>query len=137
METIAAKQQLESFINEMVHWEKKWGNVLESNPDELFSENGMNLRLDELVTIQNKYLSSKALSLQQDRRMTLSFTIPPEYNQVISEVTLLTGKKVEIQTKNDEGDNCRIYTLILEGDTWKVDIMKIDSLNWRSSRQVF
>ncbi|MCH4243021.1 NTF2 fold immunity protein [Acinetobacter gerneri] len=137
METIAAKQQLESFINEMVNWEKKWGNVLESNPDELFSENGMNLRLDELVTIQNKYLSSKALSLQQDRRVTLSFTIPPEYNQVISEVTLLTGKKVEICTKNDEGDDCRIYTLILEGDAWKVDIMKIDSLNWRSSRQVF
>ena len=137
METSEARQLLESFITDMLSWEKKWGDVFKKVPDELISENGINARLNELVLIQNSYLSEKALSLKQDRRVTLSFTIPPEYDQVVSEVNAINGKKIVIHTKNDEGDDCRVYTLIFEHEAWKVDIMKIDSLNWRSSRQVF
>lgn len=35
------------------------------------------------------------------------------------------------------GECYRKYTLIFEDEAWKVDIMKISSLNWRSSREVF
>ncbi|EHU2105163.1 NTF2 fold immunity protein [Acinetobacter baumannii] len=132
-----AKLVLENFINQMKDWEKKWGNVLEKNPDLIFNEEGMESRLNELVMIQNEYLSDKALSLKQDRRVTLTFGIPPEYEQLISKENIINEKKIEFYTKNNEGKECRIYTLIYENNNWKIDIMKIDSLDWKSSRQVF
>jgi len=132
-----AKLVLENFINQMKDWEKKWGNVLEKNPDLIFNEEGMESRLNELVMIQNEYLSDKALSLKQDRRITLTFGIPPEYEQLISKENIINEKKIEFYTKNNEGKECRIYTLIYENNNWKIDIMKIDSLDWKSSRQVF
>ncbi|WP_445405278.1 NTF2 fold immunity protein [Acinetobacter pittii] len=132
-----AKLVLENFINQMKDWEKKWGNVLERNPDLIFNEEGMESRLNELVMIQNEYLSDKALSLKQDRRITLTFGIPPEYEQIISKENIINEKKIEFYTKNNEGKECRIYTLICENNNWKIDIMKIDSLDWKSSRQVF
>ncbi|MFV5640229.1 MULTISPECIES: NTF2 fold immunity protein [Acinetobacter] len=132
-----AKLVLENFINKMKDWEKKWGGVLEKNPDLIFNEEGMESRLNELVMIQNEYLSDKALSLKQDRRVTLTFGIPPEYEQLISKENIINEKKIEFYTKNNEGKECRIYTLICENNNWKVDIMKIDSLDWKSSRQVF
>lgn len=132
-----AKLVLENFINQMKDWEKKWGNVLEKNPDLIFNEEGMESRLNELVMIQNEYLSDKALSLKQDRRVTLTFGIPPEYEQLISKENVINEKKIEFYTKNNEGKECRIYTLICENNNWKIDIMKIDSLDWKSSRQVF
>lgn len=132
-----AKLVLENFINQMKDWEKKWGNVLEKNPDLIFNEEGMESRLNELVMIQNEYLSDKALSLKQDRRITLTFGIPPEYEQLISKENIINEKKIEFYTKNNEGKECRIYTLICENNNWKIDIMKIDSLDWKSSRQVF
>jgi len=132
-----AKLVLENFINQMKDWEKKWGNVLEKNPDLIFNEEGMESRLNELVIIQNEYLSDKALSLKQDRRITLTFGIPPEYEQLISKENIINEKKIEFYTKNNEGKECRIYTLICENNNWKIDIMKIDSLDWKSSRQVF
>ncbi|MDC5275701.1 RhsIA family immunity protein [Acinetobacter baumannii] len=132
-----AKLVLENFINQMKDWEKKWGNVLEKNPDLIFNEEGMESRLNELVMIQNEYLSDKALSLKQDRRVTLTFGIPPEYEQFISKENIINEKKIEFYTKNNEGKECRIYTLIYENNNWKIDIMKIDSLDWKSSRQVF
>lgn len=132
-----AKLVLENFINQMKDWEKKWGDVLEKNPDLIFNEEGMESRLNELVMIQNEYLSDKALSLKQDRRVTLTFGIPPEYEQLISKENIINEKKIEFYTKNNEGKECRIYTLICENNNWKVDIMKIDSLDWKSSRQVF
>ncbi|CAA0178368.1 Immunity protein RhsIA [Acinetobacter baumannii] len=132
-----AKLILENFINQMKDWEKKWGNVLEKNPDLIFNEEGMESRLNELVMIQNEYLSDKALSLKQDRRVTLTFGIPPEYEQLISKENIINEKKIEFYTKNNEGKECRIYTLIYENNNWKIDIMKIDSLDWKSSRQVF
>ncbi|MCG6035765.1 RhsIA family immunity protein [Acinetobacter baumannii] len=132
-----AKLVLENFINQMKDWEKKWGNVLEKNPDLIFNEEGMESRLNELVMIQNEYLSDKALSLKQDRRITLTFGIPPEYEQLISKENIINEKKIEFYTKNNEGKKCRIYTLICENNNWKIDIMKIDSLDWKSSRQVF
>lgn len=132
-----AKLVLENFINQMKDWEKKWGDVLEKNPDLIFNEEGMESRLNELVMIQNEYLSDKALSLKQDRRVTLTFGIPPEYEQLISKENIINEKKIEFYTKNNEGKECRIYTLIYENNNWKIDIMKIDSLDWKSSRQVF
>ncbi|AUM26778.1 NTF2 fold immunity protein [Acinetobacter pittii] len=132
-----AKLVLENFINQMKDWEKKWGNILEKNPDLIFNEEGMESRLNELVMIQNEYLSDKALSLKQDRRVTLTFGIPPEYEQLISKENIINEKKIEFYTKNNEGKECRIYTLICENNNWKIDIMKIDSLDWKSSRQVF
>lgn len=132
-----AKLVLENFINQMKDWEKKWGNVLEKNPDLIFNEEGMESRLNELTMIQNEYLSDKALSLKQDRRITLTFGIPPEYEQLISKENIINEKKIEFYTKNNEGKECRIYTLICENNNWKIDIMKIDSLDWKSSRQVF
>ncbi|MCU7696654.1 RhsIA family immunity protein [Acinetobacter sp. AYS6] len=132
-----AKLVLENFINQMKGWEEKWGNVLEKNPDLIFNEEGMESRLSELVMIQNEYLSDKALSLKQDRRVTLTFGIPPEYEQLISKENIINEKKIEFYTKNNEGKECRIYTLIYENNNWKIDIMKIDSLDWKSSRQVF
>ncbi|XZW20176.1 NTF2 fold immunity protein [Acinetobacter baumannii] len=132
-----AKLVLENFINQMKDWEKKWGNVLEKNPDLIFNEEGMESRLNELVMIQNEYLSDKALSLKQDRRVTLTFGIPPEYEQLISKENIINEKKIEFYTKNNEGKECRIYILIYENNNWKIDIMKIDSLDWKSSRQVF
>lgn len=132
-----AKLVLENFINQMKDWEKKWGNILEKNPDLIFNEEGMESRLNELVMIQNEYLSDKALSLKQDRRVTLTFGIPPEYEQIISKENIINEKKIEFYTKNNEGKECRIYTLICENNNWKIDIMKIDSLDWKSSRQVF
>ncbi|MDC4987369.1 RhsIA family immunity protein, partial [Acinetobacter baumannii] len=129
-----AKLVLENFINQMKDWEKKWGNVLEKNPDLIFNEEGMESRLNELVMIQNEYLSDKALSLKQDRRVTLTFGIPPEYEQLISKENIINEKKIEFYTKNNEGKECRIYTLIYENNNWKIDIMKIDSLDWKSSR---
>ncbi|CAA0286486.1 NTF2 fold immunity protein [Acinetobacter baumannii] len=132
-----AKLVLENFINQMKDWEKKWGNILEKNPDLIFNEEGMESRLNELVMIQNEYLSDKALSLKQDRRITLTFGIPPEYEQVISKENIINERKIEFYTKNNEGKESRIYTLIYENNNWKIDIMKIDSLDWKSSRQVF
>lgn len=132
-----AKLVLENFINQMKDWEKKWGNILEKNPDLIFNEEGMESRLNELVMIQNEYLSDKALSLKQDRRITLTFSIPPEYEQVISKENIINERKIEFYTKNNEGKESRFYTLIYENNNWKIDIMKIDSLDWKSSRQVF
>lgn len=132
-----AKLVLENFINQMKDWEKKWGNILEKNPDLIFNEEGMESRLNELVMIQNEYLSDKALSLKQDRRITLTFGIPPEYEQVISKENIINEWKIEFYTKNNEGKESRFYTLIYENNNWKIDIMKIDSLDWKSSRQVF
>ncbi|MFW1842796.1 NTF2 fold immunity protein [Acinetobacter pittii] len=132
-----AKLVLENFINQMKDWEKKWGNILEKNQDLIFNEEGMESRLNELVMIQNEYLSDKALSLKQDRRVTLTFGIPPEYEQIISKENIINEKKIEFYTKNNEGKECRIYTLIYENNNWKIDIMKIDSLDWKCSRQVF
>ncbi|HDQ4282023.1 TPA: hypothetical protein P8700_001270 [Acinetobacter baumannii] len=132
-----AKLVLENFINQMKDWEKKWGNILEKNPDLIFNEEGMESRLNELVMIQNEYLSDKALSLKQDRRITLTFGIPPEYEQVISKENIINESKIEFYTKNNEGKESRFYTLIYENNNWKIDIMKIDSLDWKSSRQVF
>lgn len=131
------KLVLENFINQMKDWEKKWGNILEKNPDLIFNEEGMESRLNELVMIQNEYLSDKALSLKQDRRATLTFGIPPEYEQIISKENIINEKKIEFYTKNNEGKECRIYILIYENNNWKIDIMKIDSLDWKYSRQVF
>ncbi|KRW40833.1 hypothetical protein AO727_16730, partial [Acinetobacter baumannii] len=102
-----AKLVLENFINQMKDWEKKWGNVLEKNPDLIFNEEGMESRLNELVMIQNEYLSDKALSLKQDRRVTLTFGIPPEYEQLISKENIINEKKIEFYTKNNEGKECR------------------------------
>ncbi|MEI1703022.1 NTF2 fold immunity protein [Acinetobacter baumannii] len=132
-----AKLVLENFINQMKDWEKKWGNILEKNPDLIFNEEGMESRLNELVMIQNEYLSDKALSLKQDRRITLTFGIPPEYEQVISKENIINEREIEFYTKNNEGKESRFYTLIYENNNWKIDIMKIDSLDWKSSRQVF
>ncbi|MDC4368224.1 NTF2 fold immunity protein [Acinetobacter baumannii] len=132
-----AKLVLENFINQMKDWEKKWGNILEKNPDLIFNEEGMECRLNELVMIQNEYLSDKALSLKQDRRITLTFGIPPEYEQVISKENIINERKIEFYTKNNEGKESRFYTLIYENNNWKIDIMKIGSLDWKSSRQVF
>ncbi|MBJ9483012.1 NTF2 fold immunity protein [Acinetobacter baumannii] len=132
-----AKLVLENFINQMKDWEKKWGNILEKNPDLIFNEEGVESRLNELVMIQNEYLSDKALSLKQDRRITLTFGIPPEYEQVISKENIINERKIEFYTKNNEGKESRFYTLIYENNNWKIDIMKIDSLDWKSSRQVF
>ncbi|HFP7025635.1 TPA: NTF2 fold immunity protein [Acinetobacter baumannii] len=132
-----AKLVLENFINQMKDWEKKWGNILEKNPDLIFNEEGMESRLNELVMIQNEYLSDKALSLKQDRRITLTFGIPPEYEQVISKENIINERKIEFYTKNNEGKESRFYTLIYENNNWKIDIMKIDLLDWKSSRQVF
>lgn len=132
-----AKLVLENFINQMKDWEKKWGNILEKNPELIFNEEGMESRFNELVMIQNEYLSDKALSLKQDRRITLTFGIPPEYEQVISKENIITEKRIEFYTKNNEGKECRFYILIYENNNWKIDIMKIDSLDWKSSRQIF
>ncbi|MFI8147054.1 NTF2 fold immunity protein [Acinetobacter sp. ABJ_C5_2] len=132
-----AKLVLETFINQMKDWEKKWGNVLEKNSDLIFNEKVMETRLNELVMIQNEYLSDKALSLRQDRRITLTFSIPPEYEQVISKENILNEKKIEFYIKNNKGEECRVYVLIYENNNWKIDIMKIDSLDWKSSRQIF
>ncbi|MDC5391835.1 RhsIA family immunity protein, partial [Acinetobacter baumannii] len=117
-----AKLVLENFINQMKDWEKKWGNILEKNPDLIFNEEGMESRLNELVMIQNEYLSDKALSLKQDRRITLTFGIPPEYEQVISKENIINERKIEFYTKNNEGKESRFYTLIYENNNWKIDI---------------
>lgn len=132
-----AKIVLESFIREMKAWEMKWGRVLEQSPHELFSEDGMELRLTELVNVQNKYLSEKALLMQQDRRITLTFGVPPEYDQKIVNENVINDKTSEFVTVNNEEKECRVYTLVNEKLVWKIDLMKIDSIDWKSSRQVF
>lgn len=59
-----AKLVLENFMIQMKDWEKKWGNILEKNHELIFNGEGMGNRLNELIMIQNEYLSDKALSLK-------------------------------------------------------------------------
>jgi len=49
MSEIKSKQVLENFLSEMKIWEIKWGKILENDPSQIFTEDGMKARLDELI----------------------------------------------------------------------------------------
>lgn len=49
---------------------------------------------------------------------------------------IINKNKIEFETFRD-GECYRKYTLVFEDGAWRIDIMKIDSFDWRSSRQVF
>lgn len=132
-----AKEVLESFISEMKNFEIKW-DMLEENKgiQWIASDNGSEKRLEDVITIQDKYLSKKALSLGQGRRIALQYGTPPEYNQIIADEKIMTKNKIEFTTiRND--DPYRIFTVIKEEDGWKVDKMAIAELDWKVSRTLF
>lgn len=98
-----AKKVLEDFINEMKSYEIKWGELMQNDLEKTVSEECNQKRLKEVIEIQEKYLSKKALSLQQDRRITLIFGIPPEYNQEIVNENIVNKKKIEFDAFRDGG----------------------------------
>ncbi|MDQ9011132.1 NTF2 fold immunity protein [Acinetobacter gerneri] len=98
-----AKKILEDFINEMKSYEIKWGELMQKDLEKTLSEECNQKRLKEVIEIQEKYLSKKALSLQQDRRITLTFGIPPEYNQEIVNENIVNKKKIEFDAFRDGG----------------------------------
>lgn len=131
-----ARSVLENFIKEMQDYENEWGERMQNSIEETFSDESNKKRLAQVIEIQNKYLSKKALSLKQDRRTTLTFSVPPEYDQTITSEKIINNKKLEYETNRDE-EPYRIYTMILEEKMWKVDKMAIGSMNWRVTRQIF
>ncbi|TCM61171.1 NTF2 fold immunity protein of polymorphic toxin system component [Acinetobacter calcoaceticus] len=130
------KQTLFNFIKEMREWEVDYDEIVKISDDNFTDENIQKNKLNKLFQIHQKYLSDKALSSKQDRYITLSFGVPPEYDQEITNEKIINRKKIEFETSR-KGDLYRVYTLILENDFWKVDKMAISSLDWRVSRQVF
>ncbi|MFV5516524.1 NTF2 fold immunity protein [Acinetobacter gerneri] len=128
---------LESFINEMKVYEIKWGELMQKDLDAIFSDLNCEKRLAEIIYIQNKYLSKKALSLDQARRVNLSFRTPPEYDQRITDENILNSRTVEIFTAVNDDSECRKFTLTLENEGWKIDKMSTNISNWKNSRQLF
>lgn len=142
-EQMTAKQVLEEFIDEMRKFEEYWGVILQKFLNERSEENLMHLqssnekRLSDIINIQDKFLSKKALSLKQDRRTTLTYRIPPEYNQVITSERKINDKKYEIDVLLEDGEK-KTYTLILENGEWKIDQMAFMYYDkWKKSRQLF
>ncbi|ATA88307.1 hypothetical protein CGC58_00290 [Capnocytophaga stomatis] len=147
-----AKQVLQAFINEMRNFEEFWGANLQSFLSDRSEEglsrlkekltedsnnNSRAKRLSDIIDIQDKYLSKKALSLKQDRRITLTYQIPPEYNQTIICERKINDKKYEIDVLDDD-NNKKTYTLILEKGEWKIDQMAFMYYDkWKKSRQLF
>lgn len=130
------KQTLFNFIKEMREWEVDFDEIVKISEDNFTNESVQKNKLNILFKIHQKYLSVKALSSKQDRYITFSFEIPPEYGQQIVHEKIINNKKIEFDTIRD-GDPYRKFTMILEDGLWKVDKMAISSLNWRVSRQVF
>ncbi|GET46819.1 NTF2 fold immunity protein [Capnocytophaga felis] len=143
-----AKQVLEAFINEMKNFEEFWGEKLQNflndrseegllRLKEKLMEDNREKRLSEIINIQEKFLSKKALSLKQDRRTTLTYQIPPEYNQIITSERKINDKKYEINVLDDDNDK-KTYVLILEDGEWKIDQMAFMYYDkWKKSRQLF
>ena len=132
----SAKVVLENFINEMKNYEIEWGNLMQQSVENALSDESNEKRLEQVIEIQNRYLSDKALSLKQDRRITLTFGIPPEYDQRIVNEKNIGKNKIEFDVYRDE-EIYRIYTLVFEKNSWKIDKMAIGSMNWKVTRQIF
>lgn len=143
-----AKEVLEKFINEMKNFEAFWGakiqHLLNDRSEEALSQlQKCNLteerekRRSEIIVIQDRFLSKKALSLKQNRRTTLTYQIPPEYNQVITSERKINDKKHEIDVALENGEK-KTYTLVLEEGAWKIDQMAFMYYDkWKKSRQLF
>ena len=127
---------LKNFIDDMKAYETQWGSLMQKSLDEAFSDESNQKRLAQIIEIQNRYLSNKALSLKQDRRTTLTFAIPPEYDQEIMNVTEFKKHQVEFEVSRDK-ECYRRYIMIFEQENWKVDKMAIASMNWKVTRQIF
>jgi len=137
MET--AKNTLENFISEMKSYELERKEKKEKYGSEyILKKKNHQEALEKIISIQEKFLSSKALSLKQDRRTTLTFRNPPEYDQTIISENLINKNKVEILTSdNSEQVHQYKYTLILEEGLWKIDKVAYSWMNWKSTRQNF
>ena len=127
---------LKNFIDDMKAYETQWGSLMQKSLEEVFSDESNQKRLAQIIEIQNRYLSNKALSLKQDRRTTLTFAIPPEYDQEIMNVTEFKKHQVEFEVSRDK-ECYRRYIMIFEQENWKVDKMAIASMNWKVTRQIF
>lgn len=128
---------LKNFIDDMKAYETQWGSLMQKSLDEAFSDESNQKRLAQIIEIQNRYLSKKALSLKQDRRSTLTFRMPPEYDQLIINEQTVNHRTIlfDVQCVNDT--ECRKYTVVLEDDHWKVDKMAISFMSWKATRQIF
>ena len=83
------------------------------------------------------FLSKKALSLRQARQEAPSFQMPPEYNQTITAERKISDKKYEIDVLDYRGEK-KTYTLVFEGEEWKIDQMGFMYYDkWKKSRQLF
>lgn len=137
MET--AKNTLENFISEMKLYELERNEKSEKYGSEyILKKKNHQQALEKIIAIQEKFLSSKALSLKQDRRITLTFRTPPRYDQSIISEEIINKKKIEILTQDNSQDNLQYkYTLILEEGLWKIDKVAYSWMNWKSTRQNF
>ena len=132
----SAQVVLQAFIDEMREWEIKW-NKISKEYDDFIPEYLEKDQLKEVINIQDKCLSKKALSLEQSRRSVLNFRTPPEHDQVITGYEIINKKKIEFLATNEYADLYYKYWVILEDDGWKIDAKKKDSDNWRTRRQLF
>lgn len=127
------------FINQMKNWEieqtqafKKYG------ANYIVGEEFSKIMRQKLIDIQEKFLSQKALSLQQGRRLSMNFGEPPEYDQVMISENLINSKKCEITSSQNGDDDLKYrYTLVLENNLWKIDKVAHSWMKWRASRQLF
>ena len=63
--------------------------------------------------------------------------MPPEYNQTITAERKISDKKYEIDVLED-GEEKKTYTLVFEGEEWKIDQMGFMYYDkWKKSRQLF
>lgn len=134
-----AKHTLEKFILAMKDYEIEQEVKSEKYGYEFILEEKNHFEaLNKVVNIQETYLSKKALSLKQDRRTTLTFRNPPEYDQTIISENLINKNKVEILTyDNSEETHQYKYTLVLEEGLWKIDKVAYSWMQWKSTRQNF
>lgn len=131
------------FIRQMKLWEieqieavKKYGETY------ILDEEFSGKIREKLINIQENFLSKKALSSPQERRVTMSFQEPPEYDQTIVFEKVINTKKFEIITSEiydaNPNDNYQFkYTLVLENDLWKIDKVAYSWMNWKSYRNLF
>jgi hypothetical protein len=120
----------------MTLWEIKWGAVLNSDFESLFSDENVLLRKTELETIFYKYLSKQALEKGQSRLVNLSFQNPPAHNVEITKTE--NNKNVfSIYVKENYSGHESRFNLIEEDEKLKIDSKAYSSENWKTQRTIF
>lgn len=134
-----AKDVFLDFIDQMRNWENEMAQAMKKHGELYICDHAFSEKMrQQLIDIQEKCLSQKALSLTQDRRLALNFQVPPEYDQIIVAENAINSKKVEIVSHQNGDDNVVYqYTLVLENQLWKVDKVAYGWMKSESFRKLF